>query len=79
MNIAVRKVEIIEWLIQLKDEHLISKLEHLRQKSIKESYEARLKPMSTKAYKKMIEQSEKDFKQGRITTQEELQKEAESW
>ncbi len=57
MNIAVKKVEIIEWLIQLNDEQLIAKVEKLKKQSIKEAYEPRLKPMSAKAYKAMLQQA----------------------
>jgi hypothetical protein len=79
MNIAVKKVEIIEWLIQLKDEQLISKVEKLKNQSIKEAYESGLKPMSARAYKAMLEQAEDDYKQGRVISQERLEKESETW
>lgn len=79
MNIAVKKVEIIEWLVQLKDEQLLDKVEKLKKQSIKEAYESRLRPMSAKAYKAMLEQAENDFKQGRVISQERLEKESETW
>jgi hypothetical protein len=72
-------VEIIEWLIQLKDEQLIFKVEQLKKQSIKEVYESRLKPMSAKAYKAMLEQAEDDYKQGRVISEERLEKESETW
>ncbi len=79
MNIAVKKVEIIEWLIQLKDEQLIDKVEKLKKQSIKEAYESRIKPISSKAYKAMLEQAEDDYKQGRVISQERLERESETW
>lgn len=79
MDIAVKKVEIIEWLIQIKDKHLIEKVEELKKLSIKELYEAKLKPMSPQSYKAMLEQSEKDYKNNRSIAQESLEKESENW
>jgi hypothetical protein len=79
MNIAVRKVEIIEWQAQLKDEQLIDKVEKLKKQSIKMAYESRLKPLSAKAYKAMLEQAENDYQEGRVVSQESLEKESEAW
>jgi short subunit dehydrogenase-like uncharacterized protein len=79
MNIAVKKVEIIEWLAQLNDEQLINKVEKLKKQSIKVSYESRLKPMTAKAYKAMLEQAENDYKEGRVIGQERLEQESEVW
>lgn len=79
MNIAVKKVKIIEWLVQLKDESLIKKIEKLKNQSIKESYEASLKPMSPSAYKAMLNEAEEDYKKGKVISQEALEKEAEDW
>lgn len=79
MNLAVKKVEIIEWLVQLKDEQLINKVEKLKRHSIKMSYESRLKPMSARAYKAMMEQAESDYKEGRVISQDRLEQESEAW
>ena len=79
MNIAVRKVEIIEWLAQLNDEQLINKVEKLKKLSIKMSYESRLKPMTAKAYKAMLELAENNYKEGRVISQERLEQESEAW
>ena len=79
MDMAVKKVELIEWLVRVKDKSMIKKVESLKNQSIKESYEAKLKPMSSKAYKAMLETSEKDYKQGRVISQKALEKESENW
>lgn len=79
MNIAAKKVEIIEWLVQLQDEQMISEVEKLKNQSIKEMYEARLKPMSANAYKLMLEEAEEDYKKGHVIDQSRLEKESESW
>ncbi len=35
MDIAVKKVELIEWLVRLQDESIIQRVEDLRKDSIK--------------------------------------------
>ncbi len=79
MDIAVKKVELIEWLAKVKDKAVIRKVENLKNQSIKESYEAKLKPMSSKAYKAILEKSEEDYKQGRVISQKALEKESKNW
>ena len=79
MEIAVKKLELIEWLARVQDKAVIRKVESLKNQSIKESYEAKLKPMNSKAYKAILEKSEEDCKQGRVTTQKDLEKQSESW
>lgn len=75
MDLAVKKVELIEWLAKVNDKSTIRKVESLKNQSIKESYEAKLKPMTSRAYKAMLESSEKEYKNGRVTTQKALEKE----
>jgi uncharacterized protein YlbG (UPF0298 family) len=79
MDIAIKKVELIEWLAKLQDKKVIKKVESLKNQSVKSSYEAKLKPMSSKAYKAMLEKSEEDYRLGRVISQAALEKESEGW
>jgi hypothetical protein len=79
MDIAVKKIELIEWLTKVQDKTMIKKIESLKNQAIKNSYETKLKPMSSKAYKAMLEKSEEDYKQGRLINQKTLEKESEGW
>jgi len=79
MDIAVKKVQLIEWLTQLNDKAVLKKVEVLKNQSLKESYEAKLKPLNSKAYKAMLERAELDFRQGKIQTQKDVEKESEGW
>lgn len=72
MDLAVKKVELIEWLTRVQDKTVIKKMESLKNQSIKESYEAKLKPMSSKAYKTMLDKSEDDYKKGKVISQKAL-------
>ncbi len=79
MDLAVKKIELIEWLTKVRDKSIITQIEPLKNRSIKESYEAKLKPMSSKAYKVMLDKSEAEYKQGLVTYQESFIKESSDW
>ncbi len=79
MDIAVKKIELIEWLAKVQDKTVIKKIEILKNQSIKEAYEGKLKPMSSKAYKALLEKSEEEYKQGKTINQKALEKESENW
>lgn len=79
MNIAVKKVELIEWLAGIQDRSLLEKLDILKRKAIAESYESRMKPMTSQRYKSLLDRAEEDYKRGRVTSQEDLENEAENW
>lgn len=79
MDIAVKKVELIEWLARLQDKSLLEKVDSLKKKAVTEAYEAKLKPMSSAEYKSMLDQAEDDLKNGRVTSQEDLEKESSNW
>lgn len=73
MNIAVRKVELIEWLARLQDEKLIDRIENLRKNSVKELYEQRM-PKTTNELQSKLEKSEEDILAGRVHAQEDVVK-----
>ena len=79
MDIAVKKIELIEWLTKVEDKTMIKKVENLKNQSIKSLYETKLKQMSSKAYKAMLEKSEEDYKLGRVISQKALEKESGNW
>lgn len=57
---------------------MIKKIERLKNQAIKSSYEAKLKPMSSKACKAMLEKSE-DYKHGKLISEKALEKESKNW
>jgi len=72
MDIAVKKVELIEWLARLQDEKLIQRIETLRKNSIQELYEQRM-PKTREALQAKLNQSEKDINAGKVYSQEEVE------
>lgn len=72
MDIAVKKVELIEWLARLQDEKLIQRIETLRKGSIKELYEQRM-PTTMEELEAKFVRSEKDINEGKVHSQEEVE------
>lgn len=79
MNIAVKKVELIAWLTKIDDLSLLEQVDNLKKKSLADAYEANLKPMTSLEYKSQLDQAEEEYKNGRVTSQEDIEKESENW
>ncbi|AWW28880.1 hypothetical protein DN752_01330 [Echinicola strongylocentroti] len=79
MNIAVKKIELIEWLAGIEDKSLLKQVETLKKKSIVEAYEAKMKPMTSQQYSSLLDCAEEDYRNGRTNPQEGLEKESENW
>jgi len=78
MDIQVKKLELIEWIAQISDINIISKMDKIRRTYLTMSNE-NIKPMTVKEFYASIERAEEDIKSGRIYTQEEVEKESENW
>jgi hypothetical protein len=72
MDIAVKKIELIEWLARLQDESLIQKIEVLRRGSIKGIYDQRI-PKTMQDVQEKLDRSEQDIKDGKVHSQEEVE------
>jgi len=71
MNMAVKKVELIEWLIGLKDENLIRQIESLKTGAIKDIYDRR-RPKTMDEIRQKLIRSEQDIQSGQVYSQEEV-------
>ena len=72
MDIAVKKVELIEWLARLQDEKLIRQIETLRKGSINELYEQRM-PKTKAELKAKLDRSENGVMEGKVHSQKEVE------
>jgi hypothetical protein len=72
MDIDVKKVELIEWLVRLQDEKLIQRIETLKNSSKKEAYDQRI-PNTIRDVQAKLDQSEKDISSGNIHSQQEVE------
>ena len=72
MDIAVKKIELIEWLARLQDEKSIQQVEDLKKDLSGYSYEHRM-PKSREELESKLMSSEQDQKDGRVHTQKEVE------
>ncbi len=72
MDLALKKVELIEWLVQLQDENMLNQIELLKQGSNEGYYNSRM-PKSEFELKKKLELSEKSITEGRTYSQQEVE------
>jgi hypothetical protein len=72
MDLAVKKVELIEWLARLQDESLLQRIDALRKGSVKQVYESRM-PKSQEEIQQKLDRSEEDIKAGRVHSQDDVE------
>lgn len=78
MDLQTRKLTVIEFLTQLQDEKLFNKIENLifgKNKKQEENFQK----LSEQEIIKRAEKSNKDFKSGKIHSQEELELISSKW
>jgi len=79
MTLEARKFHLIEFLVALRDESVVSKVENLLREERIKAYESSLKPMSAKELQKRAFASEKDIKEGNLIDIDDLEKEMGDW
>lgn len=72
MDIALKKVELIEWLIRIQDESLLQSVEALRKKAVADAYQ-RNTPRTLAELQESLDRSQLDILAGRVYTQEEVE------
>jgi hypothetical protein len=78
MNPEARKFKVIEYLIQLQDQELFSKIENIILRS-KNSKLQHPKPLTREEVISRAKQSNEDFASGKVITQDELKSEIKNW
>lgn len=68
MNIAAKKIELINWLTK-QDESMIKKIDDLRKSTMKSDYTERM----SEALSSKLQRSESDIKSGRTYSQNEVE------
>ncbi len=72
MSTAEKKIDLISWLSNLQDEEILDQLESIRKKSVFDTYQKTLSPMSMEEFENRVAEAEEDIKSDRIISQEEL-------
>lgn len=78
MDLQTRKLNAIEYLINLQDEKVFTKIEATID-SIKTQKDIRLKPFTKKQLIDRAKRSNQDYLAGRFKSQEQLELESENW
>ncbi len=78
MDLQTRKLHVIEYLINLKDEGLFQAIEDIVNKS-KLKQDKPLKKFTPEELIKRAKQSNDDYNAGRFIDQKTLEKESENW
>jgi hypothetical protein len=78
MDLQTRKLNAIQYLINLQDEKLFNKIEETILKSSKKGKRV-LKPITQKQLIERAIKSNKDYIAGKVKTQEQLEIESENW
>lgn len=78
MDIQEKKLELIEWIAQISDSNIISKMDKIRRTYLTISKD-NIKPMTIEEFYASIDRAEKDIKSGKIFTQNEVEKESKNW
>ncbi len=78
MDLQTRKLNAIGYLINLQDEKIFSKIESTIVDSQKHDRK-NLKPFTAKQLIDRAKKSDKDYRAGRVKTQQQLEVESENW
>lgn len=67
MDIQARKIHFVQEFLRVADDELVTKLERLLRIERKKKLEKELSPMTMKEFNEIIDKSEDDFKNERVT------------
>ncbi|KAF0128587.1 MAG: hypothetical protein FD155_3145 [Bacteroidetes bacterium] len=80
MDLQTRKLKAIEYLIGLRDEKLLRKIEStIIEVQKQQTIQRKLNPLSAEQLVERANKSTQDYLAGRFKTQEQLEKESENW
>lgn len=81
MDIAARKMELVDWLLHIDDESKLKKIFALKTVLDKEVVAHTISgyPIDKEEYINMIKEADERISSGKYTTIEDLEKEIENW
>ena len=79
MDIQARKIHFVQEFLRVADDELVTKLEKLLHIERKKKLENDLRPMSLSEFNEIIDKSEDDFANGRVTEAHSLLKQINTW
>ena len=78
MDLQTTKLNLIQELLRVGNEEVVTKSEKILKTDRKSRFEKSLVPMSDEEFKRSIDNSELDIKNGRMTTARDLKKDVAS-
>jgi hypothetical protein len=79
MDLQTRKLNLIQELLHVGNEKVVTKLEKILKTERKTRFEKSLAPMSEEEFNSSIDNSESDIRNSRMTTARDLKKDVASW
>ena len=79
MDIQARKIHFVQEFLRVADDELVTKLESLLRIERKKKLEEELSPMTMKEFNEIIDKSEDDFKNERVTEARNLLNQIDTW
>lgn len=79
MDIQARKIQFVQEFLRVADDELVTKLERLLRIERKKKLKLELNPMSMKEFNEIIDKSEDDFKNERVTEARNLLNQIDTW
>jgi hypothetical protein len=79
MDIQARKIHFVQEFLRVADDELVTKLEELLHIERRKKLEKDLHPMSLREFNEIIDKSEDDFANGRVTEARNLLKQINTW
>ena len=79
MDIQARKIHFVQEFLRVADEEIVTKLERVLRIERKKKLEEELSPMTMKEFNEIIDKSEDDFKNERVTEARNLLNQIDKW
>ena len=79
MNIQVDKMEVMELLVNVKNQNLVNRIKSILKEEMIVGYTTSGEPLTLKQYNARLVKAEKQIANGEVTSQEDFEKESEQW
>ncbi len=79
MNLQTHKLNLIGALLDVNDAKVLSRVETFLNAEISAAREKKVVPMTMEEYRAEVELALEDIRAGRVISQEDLEKEMETW
>jgi hypothetical protein len=79
MDIQATKLDLLQSILSLEKESLLLKIKELIDSEMIVGYTTAGEPLTKYQYNQLLEQSEKEVKEGKFHTQEEVEKMIKNW